>query len=83
MARWSCQGRLGSRWSSARSSSSSRSCPCPIYGIQDADDRLAKVYAGQTAFFVSQTLFAVGAIVAAVGFVLLTAWRRSSGREEA
>jgi hypothetical protein len=58
--------------------------PMPnIYGIQDADDRLAKVYAGQTAFFVSQTLFAVGAIVAAVGFVLLTAWRRSSGREEA
>jgi hypothetical protein len=49
--------------------------PMPgIYGIQDADARLAKIRADETAFYASHVLFAVGAIVVALGFVLLAAW---------
>jgi hypothetical protein len=49
--------------------------PMPgIYGIQDADARMAKIRDDETAFYVSHALFAVAAVVVAIGFVLLAAW---------
>lgn len=49
--------------------------PMPgIYGIQDADARMARIQADVTAFHASHALFAIAAIVVALGFVLLAAW---------
>jgi hypothetical protein len=49
--------------------------PMPgIYGLQDADARIARIRADETAFYASHALFAVAAVVVAIGFVLLAAW---------
>jgi hypothetical protein len=49
--------------------------PMPaIYGVQDADARIARIRANEPAFLASQALFAIGAIVVAIGFVLLAVW---------
>jgi hypothetical protein len=49
--------------------------PMPaIYGVQDADARIARIHANEPAFLISQALFAIGAVVVAIGFVLLAVW---------
>jgi len=45
-----------------------------VYGIQDTTARLAKLHEHEGAFRLAQAMFSLGAVLVAVGFVILAIW---------